>query len=96
MGGEVLLRLTAMSKQAKQRAPAVKELTFFTDDGLINADKEQIFSSPEPGVLELRLRISEYATDPKSKELSGVLQTPQGWSADGAVKSATVQVEIAD
>jgi len=94
--GEVQLRLTASSEQARRRAPAIKEMLFFTDDGLINPDKEQIFSSPGPGVLMLRLPISQYATDPNAKELCGVLQTPQGWSPDGVVKSVTLRAKIAD
>lgn len=96
VGGEVHLRLTAMSDQARERAPAIKELIFFTDDGLINADKEQAFSSPEPGVLAIKLIISEYASDSKSGELRGVLETPQGWSPDGTVKSVTLRVKIAE
>ena len=44
----------------------------------------------------MTLPVSEYATDPHAKELRGVLQTPQGWSPDGAVKSVTVRVRIAD
>ncbi len=96
MGGEVHLRMTAVSEQARLRAPDIRELVFFTEDGLINADKEQVFSSPEPGVLALKLHVSEYATDPHAKELRGVLQTPQGWMPDGTVKSATLRVKIAD
>ncbi|MCE9520238.1 MAG: hypothetical protein K8R87_11890, partial [Verrucomicrobia bacterium] len=92
-GAEVQLRLIAQSDEAKQRAAAIKEMIFFTDDGLINADKPQTFSSPEPGVLMMKLIISEYATDPKAKELSGVLQTPQGWSPDGTVKSVFLRVK---
>lgn len=94
MNGEVQLRLIAASEQAKQHAPLIKELLFFTDDGLINPDKEQVLSHPAPGVLMLKLPVSQYATDPDAKELRGVLQTPQGWSPDGSVKSATVRVGI--
>ncbi|MEO7317572.1 MAG: protein-disulfide reductase DsbD domain-containing protein, partial [Chthoniobacteraceae bacterium] len=81
LDGEVRLRLTAVSKEARAQAPAIKQLTFFTEDGLINSDKEQHFSRAGSEVLLLRLRISEYATDPDAKELRGVLQTPEGWSA---------------
>lgn len=94
--GKVHLRLTALGEPARRRAAVIRRLRFFTDDGLINADKEQIFSQPEPGVLALDLRVSEYATDPGAPELLGVLQTPEGWSADGTVKSATVRVKIDD
>lgn len=96
MGGEVHLKLTALNEEAMKRAAAIREVIFFTDDGLINADKPQSFSSPEPGVLAMKLIISEYASDPKAKELCGVLQTPQGWLPDGTVKSFTLRVKIAD
>ncbi len=95
-GAEVHLKLTAISEEAKQRAAAIKAMIFFTDDGLINADKPQIFASPEPGVLEMKLIISEYATDPKTKELNGILQTPLGWSPDGTVKSFSLRVKLAE
>ncbi len=95
-GAEVHLKLSAQTDEAKQRAAAIKEMIFFTDDGLINADKPQTFSSPEPGVLVMKLIISEYASDPKAKELSGILQTPQGWSADGTVKSVILRVKLAE
>jgi DsbC/DsbD-like thiol-disulfide interchange protein len=96
LGGEIHLTLTAVSQQARERAPAIKELIFYTDDGLINADKEQVLSRPAPGVLAMKLLVSEYATDPNVRELRGVLQTPQGWSPDGTVKSVMVRAKIAD
>lgn len=96
VGDVVHLKLTAMTEVAKKRTAAIKEMIFYTDDGLINADKPQTFSSPESGVLVMKLIISEYANDPKAGELSGVLQTPQGWSPDDAMKSFALRVKIAD
>ncbi|HEY2573846.1 MAG TPA: protein-disulfide reductase DsbD domain-containing protein, partial [Verrucomicrobiaceae bacterium] len=52
---EVTLRLTAVDAAAARRADEIKDMIFFTDDGLINADKSQIISHPSPGVLTLRL-----------------------------------------
>lgn len=94
--GEVTLTLTATGADTMRRADDIKEMIFFTDDGLINADKEQIFFHLKPGVVGLRLQISQYASDPRAPELCGVLQTPQGWTPDGAVKSMIVRARIVD
>ena len=92
--GIVELKLVAESDEAKAQAERIKEIIFFTDDGLINADKEQTIARPAPGELDMGLVISEYAVHPESRELLGILQTPQGWSKDGTVKSVKIHVKI--
>ncbi len=92
--GIVELKLIAQSVEAKAQATNIKGIIFFTDDGLINADKDQDLAKPTGGVIEMKLVISEYAEKPESKELIGILQSPQGWSKDGSVKSVSIQTKI--
>ncbi len=92
--GIVNLRLTALSEEAKARSSVIKDMIFFTNDGLINADKVQTFSKPAPGELMMKLEVSQYAEHPDAKELSGILQTPQGWSKDGSVKSVIIHAHV--
>ena len=92
--GIVELKLVAESAEAKIKAESIKEIIFFTDGGLINADKEQTFAKPAPGELVMRLIVSEYAEHPDARELRGILQSPQGWSKDGSVKSVIIQANI--
>jgi DsbC/DsbD-like thiol-disulfide interchange protein len=61
----------------------IKEVLFFTDDGLVNADKDQVLKQLPNGSLELRLEVSQYAEQPLAKRLVGVLQSKQGWDAKG-------------
>ncbi len=92
--GVVELKLIALSEEAKAQATVIKDVIFFTDDGLINADKDQAFSKPAPGVLVMTLIVSEYAEKPESKELRGILQSPQSWSKDGTVKSVKIHAKF--
>ena len=92
--GMVELKLVAESDAAKAQAGSIKDVIFFTDDGLINADKEQTFAKPAPGELVMKLIVSQYAEHPDARELRGILQTPQGWSKDGSVKSVIIHANI--
>ncbi len=93
-GDHVLLKLTAQTEAAQQQCAKIKDMTFFTEDGFINADKEQHFAKPKPGVITMDLLVSEYATQPKATQFSGVLRTPQGWEQGSAGHSVSVVASI--
>lgn len=95
-GGEITLTLTASDDVARERARLIKDVLFFSEDGLVNVDKPQAFSKPAADMIELKLAVSEYTTDPQATELIGVVQTQEGWNKDGTVKSAIVRVKISE
>ncbi|QIF02665.1 protein-disulfide reductase DsbD domain-containing protein [Roseimicrobium sp. ORNL1] len=77
---KVTLHLTAKNAAARQQLAAVKDVLFFTDDGYINADKDQMVRREGDDKLSLELTVSEYydgKTPPT--HLLGLLQSPQGW-----------------
>jgi thiol:disulfide interchange protein DsbD len=86
----VTLLLTAQSEAAQEQCVKVKDATFFTEDGFINADKEQHFAKPRPGVITIGLVVSEYATNPSPKQFTGVIRSPQGWAPDARSHSVRV------
>ena len=88
--GDVTLKLVPEISGA---VPEVKEVLFFTDDGLINADKDQKLERGADGSLTLRLEVSQYADQPLATSLNGVLQSPQSWGGDGA-ESVSISVPI--
>jgi thiol:disulfide interchange protein DsbD len=91
----VTLHLTAKSEAAKQQLASVKDVLFFTDDGYIHADKDQILRKEDDGTLQLELTVSEYydgKTPPA--HLVGLLQSPQGWSKGFTSKSVIINVPI--
>lgn len=71
----------------------VKDVLFFTDDGLVNADKDQTLERREDGTLVLKLAVSQYADQPLATKLVGVLQSPQGWDAQ-RTRSVAIEVPI--
>jgi DsbC/DsbD-like thiol-disulfide interchange protein len=93
-GDRVLLKLTAQTEAAQEQCAKIKEMTFFTGDGFINASKDQRFAKPQPGVITLDLPVSEYATDPKATQFAGVLKTPQGWTPGSPAHSVSVSASI--
>lgn len=66
----------------------IKDVLFFTDDGLVNADKDQVLELLADGTLRLTLEVSQYAEQPLAKRLVGVLQSKQGWDAKGTTSVA--------
>jgi DsbC/DsbD-like thiol-disulfide interchange protein len=92
---EVTLHLVAKSEAAKQQLAAVKEVFFFTDDGYIHADKDQILRKEGNDTLTLKLTVSEYY-DGKAPptHLLGLLQSAQGWGKGITSKSAIVNAPI--
>jgi DsbC/DsbD-like thiol-disulfide interchange protein len=91
----VTLHLTAKSEAAKQQLAAVKEVLFFTDDGYIHADKDQILRKEGDDKLTLELTVSEYydgKTPPT--HLIGLLQSRQGWGKGITSKSVIINAPI--
>ena len=93
--GKVTLHMIADSAEAKAHAPKIKDVLFFTEDGLINFDKPQTLKKDD-GAITLELEVSQYADNPKAKKLVGIVQSPQGWSDAKAAKSATISVPVSD
>lgn len=93
-GDRVQLEIAACTDAAQEQFTKIKEVTFFTEDGFINADKEQRFAKKNPGLITLALVVSEYATNPNAKEFTGVLKTPQGWTPDARSHSVSVVVPL--
>jgi thiol:disulfide interchange protein DsbD len=91
-GDRATLQFTAQSEAAQEQCAKISGATFFTEDGFINADKEQHFAKPKPGVITIALIVSEYATNPNPKQFTGVVRTPQGWTPD--VRSHSVSVTV--
>ncbi|RBP46220.1 DsbC/DsbD-like thiol-disulfide interchange protein [Roseimicrobium gellanilyticum] len=91
----VTLHVTAKSDAAKQQLASVKEVLFFTDDGYIHVDKDQILRRDGDGKLSLELTVSEYY-DGKSPpaQLLGLLQTPQGWGKGFTSKTVIIKAPI--
>lgn len=71
----------------------IKDVLFFTDDGLVNADKDQVLEPLANGALRLTLEVSQYAEQPLAKRLVGVLQSKQGWDAKGT-NSVAIDVPL--
>jgi thiol:disulfide interchange protein DsbD len=93
-GDHVMLKLTAQTEAAQEQCAKIKEVTFFTEDGFINPNKDQRFAKPKQGVITLRLPISEYATNPKATQFAGILRSPQGWTPGSAGHSVNVVASI--
>jgi DsbC/DsbD-like thiol-disulfide interchange protein len=91
----VTLHLTAKNAAARQQLAAVKDVLFFTDDGYINADKNQILRREGDDKLSLELTVSEYydgKTPPT--HLLGLLQSPQGWGKGLTSKTVIINAPI--
>ncbi len=76
--GKVILRLVPQTTELKKHAANIKDLFFFTEDGLINPDKEQIVKHESDGSLVLEMLVSEYGPKRMPKMLIGVLQSHEG------------------
>lgn len=81
---KITLRLIPQTAALKKHAAAIKDLFFFTEDGLINPDKEQVVKHESDGSLVLEMRVSEYAPRKMPKALTGVLQSHEGLTTSGA------------
>lgn len=93
-GDHVKLQLTARTEAAQEACAKIKEATYFTEDGFINADKPQHLAKPKPGVIIMDLIVSEYATEAHPKSFSGLVQTPTGWSPGAKTHSVEVTASL--
>jgi thiol:disulfide interchange protein DsbD len=91
----VTLHLTAKNDAARQQLASVKDVLFFTDDGYINAAKDQILRREGDDKISLDLIVSEYY-DGKGPptHLLGLLQSPQGWGEGLNSKSLIIKAPI--
>jgi DsbC/DsbD-like thiol-disulfide interchange protein len=91
----VILHLTAKNEDARQQLASVKDVLFFTDDGYINADKDQILRREGDDKLSLELTVSAYydGTMPPT-HLLGLLQSPQGWGKQLTSKTVIINAPI--
>ena len=91
----VTLHLTAKNDGARQQLAAVREVLFFTDDGYIHADKDQILRKGGTDTLSLELTVSEYYDGKKPPAiLLGLLQSPQGWGKGHTSKTVIINAPI--
>lgn len=91
--GTVKLRLIPQTAELRKHAANMKDLFFFTEDGLINPDKEQIVKHEADGSLLLEMLVSEYGPKRMPKTLIGVLQSHEGMTASG-VKSVSFSTTL--
>lgn len=91
--GTVKLRLIPQTAELKKHVASMKDLFFFTEDGLINPDKEQIVKHEADGSLLLEMLLSEYGPKRMPKALVGVLQSHEGMTTSG-VKSVSFSTPL--
>lgn len=92
-GDKVTLRITPQTVELKKQAALVKDLFFFTEDGLINPDKEQVVKHETDGSLLLEMSVSEYGPRRMPRNLNGVLQSEEGLTASG-LKSVSLSTPL--
>lgn len=91
--GAIILRIKPASDFAKLHLSEIKDVTFFTEDGLIDPNKPESLSKTGSEIM-LTQTISEFAPKPLPKQVVGILQTPQGWLDDGKPKSIRISVPL--
>lgn len=93
--GFITLTLTPTSEAAQAAGKQIKDVLFFTDDGLINADKDQPLTRTDDGAIILKLEISQYADDPDADRLNGLLRTSSaaGWTT-GEPPTPAVSISV--
>ena len=92
-GEQIVLHIKPSTDAAKQQFSKIKDLTFFTDDGLVDPNKPESLTKTDNEIV-LTQTISEYAPKPLPDKVTGILQSPQGWLADGKPKSITISVPL--
>lgn len=93
-GKQLVMVITPQSAEATKQLHRIKNVTFFTDDGLVDPNKPESLKTGED-TLTLTQTISEYASNTSPKRLRGVLQSPKGWLPDGQTKNIIVDVPLA-
>jgi len=81
-GGKITLHLTPSTDTAREHLAAIHSGDFFTQDGATDANKLEDFRKDADGVT-FTLGVSDYAPEPFPKFLTGIIESPQGWSASG-------------
>ncbi|MES2594485.1 MAG: protein-disulfide reductase DsbD domain-containing protein [Verrucomicrobiota bacterium] len=96
-GLNVTLVLRPASDKARPFNPADKptRVLFFTEDGWINSDQDQIVNLAQDGSLIIQLvRAEVFLGKGTPKRLFGVVQREGGWHADGTLRSMLIQPEL--
>ncbi|TLD70165.1 hypothetical protein FEM03_13305 [Phragmitibacter flavus] len=89
----VLLTLPPKDKLLKKHADNIFEIIFFTEDGLINPDKEQRIEKLKDGSIAIHLTQSEFFEGKLPPNIAGIVQTPQQWTPNGPT-SASINVPL--
>jgi len=92
-GGEIILHVKPVSQTAKQHFRRIDEVTFFTEDGLIDPNKPESTGRTASEIV-LTETISEHAPKPLPQRVNGILQTPQGWLPEGTPKSVRIAAPL--
>ena len=93
--GEITLSIKPVTAEAKAHFPAMKSVTFFTEDGLIDPNKPESLVKGESEFV-LRQTVSEYFHKPLPKQVVGILQTAEGWLPNGKPKSIRISPKLRD
>ncbi|CAN5879695.1 hypothetical protein BH11VER1_BH11VER1_20770 [soil metagenome] len=91
--GKVTLRIVPQTAELKKHAASMKDLFFFTEDGLIDPDKEQIVKHDADGSIILEMLVSEYGPKRIPKTLTGVLQSNEGMTP-GGIRSVSLSTPL--
>lgn len=92
-GNEIVVRVKPNSPGARSQFMEIKEVTFFTEDGVI--DPNQPGSQRKTGTeFILTQTVSEFAPKPFPREMIGILQTPTGWLPGDDPKSIRIVVPL--
>ena len=92
-GLNVTLTLHPTSPEARQFDPSGKtpNVLFFTEDGWINSDQDQILSLAKDGTLTIKLiRAEVFFGKGTPKDLRGIVQREGGWHTDGSLRSMSI------
>lgn len=96
-GLNVILTLRPVSESARKFGPAdqAARVIFFTEDGWINSDQDQISTLAADGSLTIQLvRAEVFLGKGTPERLFGVVQREGGWHVDGTLRSMSVQPEL--
>jgi len=89
----VILQIKPQTDGARKQLARIREVSFFTEDGLTDPNKCETFTKDAEGIT-LSIAISEHAPKPLPKKCIGIIQTPQGWLAGGSPNSMSLRVSF--
>jgi len=93
IGKQIELKIQPTTDKAKQQLAAIKAVTFFTEDGLVDPNQPETLVKDGSGITLLQT-MSEYAPKVLPERFMGILQSPQGWLPDGVAKSITISPKL--